>query len=102
MYVVHSTFRAPDEKADEVISIYKNRSKKVDQAKGFRSFRLLQHHKKQGELTVEIEWDSKEDYLSWVRSQQFKDIHDLEKKYPDQDLAAIVPSVKQFEVIIDE
>ncbi len=46
MYVVHSTFRAPDEKANEVIEIYKNRSRKVDQAKGFRSFRLLQHHKK--------------------------------------------------------
>ncbi len=28
MYVVHSTFKAPEDKAEEVIAIYRNRSKK--------------------------------------------------------------------------
>ncbi|MFS0786457.1 antibiotic biosynthesis monooxygenase family protein [Shouchella sp. 1P09AA] len=102
MYVVHSTFKAPDEKADEVIQIYQNRSKKVDQAQGFVSFRLLQHHKRAGELTVELQFETKEAYLNWVRSQEFKEIHDLEKKYPDQELAGIIPTVRQFEVIISE
>ncbi|WDF03198.1 MULTISPECIES: antibiotic biosynthesis monooxygenase family protein [Shouchella] len=102
MYVVHSTFKAPEDKAEEVIAIYRNRSKKVDSANGFVSFRLLQHHKRPGELTVELQFETKEDYLEWVRSQEFKDIHDLEKKYPDQELANIVPTVRQFEVIINE
>jgi heme-degrading monooxygenase HmoA len=30
MYTVFSTFNVPDEKAEEVIGIYKNRSKSVD------------------------------------------------------------------------
>jgi len=30
MFIVHSTFPVPDKKADEVINIYKNRSRLVD------------------------------------------------------------------------
>ncbi|WP_026675400.1 antibiotic biosynthesis monooxygenase family protein [Alkalihalobacterium bogoriense] len=99
MFIVHSTFLVPTEKAEEVISIYRSRSKSVDKAKGFRHFRLLQNDKKQGELTVQIEWDTKEDYLAWVRSDDFKQIHEFEKKYPDQELASIIPIVKQYEVV---
>ncbi len=32
MFIVHSTFRMPNEKAEEVISIYQNRSRLVDKA----------------------------------------------------------------------
>ncbi|MBP3951477.1 antibiotic biosynthesis monooxygenase family protein [Bacillus suaedae] len=99
MFIVHSTFRVPKEKANEVIEIYRNRSKLVDQAQGFRQFRLLQNSKKLGELTVQIEWDSKQDYLRWIRSEQFKQIHELEKNYPDQELANIIPEVHQYEVV---
>ncbi|WP_368504280.1 antibiotic biosynthesis monooxygenase [Alkalihalophilus sp. As8PL] len=101
MFIVHSTFNVPDEKANEVIDIYRNRSGLVDQATGFQRFRLLQNDKRAGEITVEIEWDTKENYLRWVRSAEFKHIHDLEKKYPDQELAAVIPKVRQFEVVID-
>lgn len=80
MYIVHSTFKVPEEKAQEVISIYENRSKLVDQAKGFKRFLLLQNNTKKGELTVQLEWDSREEYLNWVRSEEFKQIHELEKK----------------------
>lgn len=41
MYIVHSTFDVPEEKAEEVISIYQNRSGFVDQAPGFVNFSLL-------------------------------------------------------------
>ncbi|EIT87416.1 putative enzyme involved in biosynthesis of extracellular polysaccharides [Fictibacillus macauensis ZFHKF-1] len=99
MYIVHSTFAVPEGKAEEVISIYKNRSRSVDQAEGFIDFLLLQNEKRPGEITVQLTFETKEQYLSWVRSQQFKDIHDLEKKYPDQELAAIVPTVRQYKVV---
>jgi heme-degrading monooxygenase HmoA len=36
MYIVHSIFDVPAEKAEEVIAIYRNRSKLVDQAPGFQ------------------------------------------------------------------
>lgn len=99
MYIVHSTFQVPEAKADEVIQIYRNRSRLVDKAEGFQAFRLLQNEKKVGEITVHMEWDTKAHYLTWVRSEEFKKIHELEKKYPDQELAAITPIVKQFEVV---
>ncbi|MGG4490163.1 antibiotic biosynthesis monooxygenase family protein [Metabacillus idriensis] len=99
MYTVFSTFDVPNEKADEVISIYKNRSRMVDDAEGFVDFLLLQNDKRAGELTVQLIFKSKEDYLNWVKSEDFKKIHDLEKKYPDQELAAVIPKVKQYKVV---
>ncbi|WP_246942701.1 antibiotic biosynthesis monooxygenase family protein [Bacillus pinisoli] len=100
MFIVHSTFEIPViEKVDEVIQIYKNRSKLVDQAEGFLHFQLLQNQKKPNFLTVQISWESKEHYMKWVTSEDFKRIHELEKKYPDQELAQIVPKVEQFEVV---
>lgn len=99
MYTVFSTFHVPAEKADEVIGIYKNRSRIVDNAPGFLDFLLLQNDKKAGEITVQLFFDTKESYMNWVRGEDFKRIHDLEKKYPDQDLAAIIPSVSQHKVV---
>ncbi|WP_338778540.1 antibiotic biosynthesis monooxygenase family protein [Metabacillus sp. FJAT-52054] len=99
MYIVHSTFNVPENKADEVISIYKTRSKMVDQYEGFHSFQLLQNEKKKGELTVQIEWETKDHYMKWVQSDAFKKVHEHEKNYPDQELAAIVPTVKKYEVV---
>ncbi|MED0666204.1 antibiotic biosynthesis monooxygenase [Bacillus badius] len=99
MYVVHSTFSVQDHQAEEVISIYKNRSRFVDKADGFQHFLLLQNDKKPGELTVQLAFQSKALYLSWVRSEEFKKIHELEKNYPDQELAAVIPTVRQFKVV---
>ena len=99
MYTVFSTFDVPNEKAEEVINIYKNRSRSVDDAPGFVDFLLLQNDKRAGELTVQLIFSTKEDYLKWVRSEDFKKIHDLEKKYPDKELAVVIPSVKQYKVV---
>ncbi|PYZ92045.1 antibiotic biosynthesis monooxygenase [Salipaludibacillus keqinensis] len=99
MYTVFSTFDVPPEKADEVIDIYKNRSKIVDEAPGFVDFFLLQNDKNAGEITVQLLFESKESYLEWVRGEDFKKIHDLEKKYPDQELASIIPKVGQYKIV---
>ncbi|PSL44412.1 heme-degrading monooxygenase HmoA [Salsuginibacillus halophilus] len=101
MYIVTATVVVPKEKTEEVINIYRNRSRKVDNVDGFQSFQLLQNDKKPEELTVHMIWDSKEEYLTWVRSDHFKEIHDLEKHYPDQELAGIVPTVTQYEVVAE-
>ncbi|WEZ06518.1 antibiotic biosynthesis monooxygenase family protein [Priestia flexa] len=99
MYTVFSTFDVPDEKAEEVINIYQKRSRKVDQAPGFVYFQLLQNDKRAGELTVQLTFETKESYLKWVRSKEFKEIHELEKRYPDQELAAVIPSIRQYKVV---
>ncbi|MEK4027116.1 MULTISPECIES: antibiotic biosynthesis monooxygenase family protein [Bacillaceae] len=99
MYVVHSTFSVGDHQAEEVISIYKNRSRLVDKTEGFQHFLLLQNDKKPGELTVQLAFQTKGAYLSWVRSEEFKKIHELEKNYPDKELSAVIPTVRQFKVV---
>jgi heme oxygenase (mycobilin-producing) len=99
MYIVHSTFAVPDDKADEVISIYHSRSGLVDEAEGFQRFLLLQNEKKPGEITVHMEWDKKEHFMTWIQSEDYKRIHELEKKYPDKDLASIIPSIDKYKVV---
>ncbi|MGP4077960.1 antibiotic biosynthesis monooxygenase family protein [Halobacillus sp. K22] len=99
MFVVDSTVEVPEHKAEELINIYKKRSRLVDQAEGFISFQLLQKERKPGELTVHLEWESKDAYLNWARSDQFKKIHELERKYPDPELRGIVPKVSKYEVV---
>ena len=101
MYIVHSTFMVPPEKAQEVIDIYRHRSRLVDEQDGFLSFQLLQNQKRPGELVVHLEWETRDSYLNWVRSKQFKEIHELEKKYPDQELASIIPKVTQYQVVAE-
>ncbi|MBN6886289.1 heme-degrading monooxygenase HmoA [Cytobacillus horneckiae] len=99
MYTVFSTFDVNEEKAEEVIGIYQNRSRLVDSAEGFVDFFLLQNDKRPGELTVQLIFNNKKDYLQWVRGEDFKRIHELEKKYPDQELAAVIPKVSQYKVV---
>jgi heme-degrading monooxygenase HmoA len=41
MYIVDSIVEVPEDKADELISIYQKRSRLVDEYKGFVSFQLL-------------------------------------------------------------
>lgn len=45
MYIVNSTVSVPENKAEEVIQIYRDRSRMVDKAEGFLSFQLLQNQK---------------------------------------------------------
>ena len=101
MYIVHSTFVVPDNKAEEVISIYQSRSGLVDEAEGFKRFLLLQNEKKPGEITVHIEWETKEHFMTWIQSEDYKRIHDLEKKYPDQELASIIPTINKYKVVAE-
>ncbi|PGT88875.1 antibiotic biosynthesis monooxygenase [Bacillus sp. AFS040349] len=101
MYIVHSTFNVPIEKVEEVIGIYQTRSKLVDTYEGFQSFQLLQNEVKPNELTVQINWKTKQDYLNWVTSDAYKKVHELEKNYPDQELASIKPIVQRFEVVAE-
>lgn len=101
MYIVHSKVEIPPEKAEEVIGLYRNRSRLVDQAPGFAGFQLWQNELKPGELTVHMEWETRAHYAAWIASEDFKRIHELEKKYPDQQLASIKPAISRFKVVAE-
>ncbi|WNF21148.1 antibiotic biosynthesis monooxygenase family protein [Mesobacillus jeotgali] len=99
MYIVHSTVEIPEGKVDEVIGIYQKRSRLVDEYEGFISFNLLQNEQKPSELTVQICWESKENYIKYITSDAYKKVHELEKNYPDQELASIRPTVGRYQVV---
>ncbi|MCM3573996.1 MULTISPECIES: antibiotic biosynthesis monooxygenase family protein [Mesobacillus] len=101
MYIVHSTVNIPEGKVDEVIGIYQKRSRLVDEYKGFISFHLLQNEQTPSELTVQICWDSKENYVNYITSDAYKKVHELEKNYPDQELASIRPKVGRYKVVAE-
>lgn len=101
MYIVHSTVLIPEGKSDEVISIYQNRSRLVDEYEGFISFQLLQNEQMPSELTVQICWDTKENYINYITSDAYKKVHELEKNYPDQELASIRPKVQRYMVVAE-
>lgn len=101
MYIVNSVINVPEEKVDEVIGIYQSRSRRVDEFEGFESFTLLQNESKPSELTVQMKWKTKENFLTWIKSPAYKEIHDLEKKYPDQELAAVKPKVYRYKVVAE-
>lgn len=101
LYIVQSVVRVPSDKTEEVIGLYRNRSRSVDKQRGFVSFQLLQNEVTPEELTVHIVWEQKEDYVAWITSGDFKRIHELEQKYPDQELAAIKPTVRRYHVRAD-
>lgn len=83
MYIVHSTFEIPHlDKVDEVIDIYKNRSRLVDHASGFVQFQLLQNQKKPNFLTVQLTWKTREDYMRWVTSDDYRKSMNLKKSTP--------------------
>lgn len=99
MYIVHSTVIVPSEKTDEVVGIYKKRSRLVDEYKGFVSFHLLQNEQRPEELTVQICWETKEDYMKYITSDAYKKVHELERNYPDQQLASIKPKVQRYVMV---
>ena len=80
MYIVQSIVEVPVDKVEEVIGIYRNRSRTTDTAPGFVAFQLLQNEVKPYELTVQTTWENKEFYTAWVTGAAFKRIHDLEKR----------------------
>ncbi|ANF96442.1 antibiotic biosynthesis monooxygenase family protein [Paenibacillus bovis] len=96
MYIVQSIVQVPEHKAEELVEVYRNRSRSVDRQPGFVSFQLLQSETTPGELIVHMSWDTKESYMAWVQSSDFKRIHELEKAYPDQELTDIKPAVRRY------
>lgn len=96
MYIVQSIVQVPDNKTEDVVQIYRDRSRIVDQQPGFVSFQLLQSEVTPGELIVQMTWQSKDHYLAWVKSADFQRIHTLERQYPDRELTDIKPTVKRY------
>ncbi len=98
MYIVQSIIQVPGYKTEDLIGIYRNRSRLVDEQPGFVSFQLLQSETAPEEFVVQTTWQTKSDYIAWVKGTDFQRIHELERQYPDQELSDIKPTVKRYVV----
>ncbi|ACV57719.1 antibiotic biosynthesis monooxygenase family protein [Alicyclobacillus acidocaldarius] len=99
MYVVHSTIQVPMEWIDDVIALYRQRSRLVDHWPGFVSFALLQNEHRTGELTIQLVWQSKAHYLAWVQSDDFRRVHEREEALVAQGFPHPRPLVRKYEVV---
>ncbi|WP_062309336.1 antibiotic biosynthesis monooxygenase family protein [Alicyclobacillus sendaiensis] len=99
MYVVYSTIVVPDEWMEDVIALYRDRSRLVDQWPGFVSFALLRNEHRRNELTVQLTWMSKADYLNWARSEDFRRVHARERELIAAGFPAVKPLVRKYEVV---
>ncbi|HHY72559.1 MAG TPA: antibiotic biosynthesis monooxygenase [Bacillus bacterium] len=83
--MIITTFRiaVPEENAVGFEQKFSNRSKLVDQAPGFISFKLLKTKTTAGlEYILLTEWESREDHENWVRSRAHSKIHEAKTHNP--------------------
>jgi heme-degrading monooxygenase HmoA len=75
VYIVQSIIQVPGYKTEDLIGIYRNRSRLVDEQPGFVSFQLLQSETAPEEFVVQTTWQTKSDYIAWVKGTDFQRIH---------------------------
>lgn len=83
--MIITTFRitVPEENAEGFEQKFTNRSKLVDQAPGFISFKLLKTQSEAGvEYILLTEWERREDHEKWVNSREHSQIHQAKTHNP--------------------
>ena len=77
MYIAMNRFRIKPGCEQDFIDIWKSRDTYLDTVPGFKEFHLLQGPSNE-EFTLfssHSTWDSKQDFVSWTESEQFRKAH---------------------------
>ncbi|SIT86749.1 antibiotic biosynthesis monooxygenase family protein [Pontibaca methylaminivorans] len=79
MYIAMNRFKVRPGSEEEFENIWKNRETRLPQMKGFKSFHLLRGPQEEGRdhtlFASHTVWESKEDFIAWTKSQNFRDNH---------------------------
>jgi len=59
----------------------------------------LRNEHRRNELTVQLTWMSKADYLNWARSEDFRRVHARERELIAAGFPAVKPLVRKYEVV---
>ncbi len=79
MYIAMNRFKVKIGQESEFEDIWKNRESKLPEMNGFREFHLLRGPVNEREgftlFASHTVWESREDFLAWTKSQNFRDAH---------------------------
>lgn len=100
MYIAMNRFRVVRGREADFIAVWKQRDSQLIQVPGFRSFKLLQGPVREDHslFASHSEWDSREAFEAWTRSEAFRKAHESAGGARDMYLGP--PEFEGFEVIL--
>jgi heme-degrading monooxygenase HmoA len=76
MYVSMSRLRVPAEQAGELVTAFRGRLHKVDDADGFVDLQVWQSDRDDGELIMVSRWRDRAAFTAYMRSTAHRESHD--------------------------
>lgn len=75
LYVAVSEIAVPEAGVDELMAAFRTRLGAVDRCTGFRGLEVLQSRRRPGEFLMITRWDSRGDFLAYMRSEDHRASH---------------------------
>lgn len=101
MFVAMNRFKVKAGQEEAFEAVWKGRDSRLDEMKGFRTFHLLKGPADEAEgITLYAShtvWESRDDFLAWTRSEQFREAH--RNAGSNKDLYAGPPRFEGFEAV---
>lgn len=101
MYLAMNRFAVKKGQEEAFEAVWKGRETRLHELDGFKSFHLLKGPEAEDGQTVlyasHTIWNSKEDFLAWTKSEQFRDAH--KNAGSNKDLFAGPPKFEGFEAV---
>ncbi|MEL6408906.1 MAG: antibiotic biosynthesis monooxygenase [Pseudomonadota bacterium] len=103
-YIAMNRFRVKNGFHEEFEEVWRSRESHLKEMQGFREFRLLKGP--EGEefrlYSSHVVWDSREDFMAWTQSQNFRDAHKNAGKTAMSGALMGPPQFEGFETILHD
>lgn len=104
MYIAMNRFSIIKRSEDDFVKGWENRQSRLNELPGFIEFQLLRCDTKEDEkitlFASHTVWQSKQDFIHWTKSEQFRDAH--KNAGERKALFAGAPNFEGFEVVVSE
>lgn len=103
MFVAMNRFTINPGHEEAFENVWRNRESRLDEMKGFQTFHLLKGPKNeetgQTLYASHTVWESKQDFIDWTKSQNFRDAH--KNAGNNKGMYAGHPNFEGFESVVD-
>lgn len=100
-YITMNHFKIKPEYADEYVKVWENARVRHQDVDGFLDFKFLREDTKSDEYVLFSSyalWESKEKFLAWTKSEQFRNSH--KTGHANRDMYLEHPRLECYEVLI--
>jgi heme-degrading monooxygenase HmoA len=104
MYIAMNRFKVIKGREEAFEAIWKSRRTRLNEMEGYREFHLLKgpEYEDHTLYSSHTTWASKDDFLAWTRSEQFRDAHRNAGQNSDAPTMMGHPQFEGFEAVISE